>query len=403
MNLRGDGSAQKYASVPTLYNVVVLGCERVGKSTFIDQVMKGTFRSDYVPTTLETFIHRTTVDGRNYVLHLCDSSGSEAFVRHRLLYLARADGVLLFYSTTDKESLAAVVGWVKELREARHNIGVKAAMPILLVGTKRDDRRSRVVTMPEAEAVARSCLSALSLKMQHMNRKKVVEAEGFAKLVRDAISSTLPVVEVSALRTNEVLHALRVMILMISNFSKRRLPAPVTLTSSIEFATPPSLTPCFTSFDGRPGSAFFRMRSPIRALGERSNIAVGGTTSPSAVVVKRTPSLVGVAVASRRNSAARRNTVDAVRGPTECEDGSAPWCSDVVLVGGTEPEPFSALHENGYCVSEGPPNQTETQSTLLRSLSHDGEVHACGLERQKKRELSGRRREVGCTGSCVIM
>nr|CCC93765.1 unnamed protein product [Trypanosoma congolense IL3000] len=270
MRLDSSVSASKYASVTASYNVVLLGCERVGKTAFIEQLMRGTFRSDYEATTVETCIHKVGIGGDNYVLHICDSSGSKRFTRHRISYLSRAHGVLLFYSTTDRESLESLVGFVKDVKEAHQKTSAPDGIPILLVGTKRDDEINRAVTIANAENVSEKCLSLLSLKMWEMKKRQIEVAEGVSKFLRGAISSTLPVVEVSCLRSNEVQEVLRLLVLMIRGTRRGVVPVPATLPLSLDcFTMPQSLSLLPECPDSHADSIVRRQRSPTHGSERR--------------------------------------------------------------------------------------------------------------------------------------
>ncbi|KAH9581930.1 Small GTPase [Trypanosoma melophagium] len=205
-------------------NLVLLGAEGVGKTAIIRQFTTGTFHAGHVPTTLETMIHHHKVDDDTYRLHLCDCSGSSDFAKHRAAYIAEADGIIFVFSTTDKNSLASLMKFTKEVLHVRQQSGLRTNMPSLFIGTGTDKTEQRAVTLVEAERVAASCLSLLNVRRAHHSKRKY-KPEKLQEGLPFGVSPTHPLLEITCVSPFEVTRAVQGMIRMVRYFrSNERLP-----------------------------------------------------------------------------------------------------------------------------------------------------------------------------------
>jgi len=91
------------------------------------------------------------IDGKKATLAIWDTAGQERFHALGPIYYRDANGALLVYDITDKDSFIRVKNWVKELRKM---LGIDVALAI--AGNKIDLEKNRVVTLEEAEAYAAS-------------------------------------------------------------------------------------------------------------------------------------------------------------------------------------------------------------------------------------------------------
>ncbi|RNF06304.1 putative small GTP-binding protein RAB6 [Trypanosoma rangeli] len=208
------GDSSKHETEVTLCNLVLMGANSVGKTILRHQFLTGTFRQEYVPTTLETFVQCEVIDGKMYQIHLCDSSGSSEFSNHRAPYITEAHGLIFVYSTTDMDSLLYLLECARESCYVRQQHGVKRRILPLLVGTKTDDTEHHAVTMQDAERIAKECLLTLGVKLPKGSNKG--ENGGSAGTVGGR--SQLPVLEISCTQCCEVFRAMRVMIRMACYF-----------------------------------------------------------------------------------------------------------------------------------------------------------------------------------------
>ncbi|KAI1803880.1 ras-domain-containing protein [Daldinia bambusicola] len=113
------------------FHVVVLGAAQFVHNEWIES---------YDPTIEDSYRTQVAVDGRQVVLEILDTAGTEQFVAMRDLYMKTGQGFLLVYSITSSSSLTELAG----LRDEIIRIKDDATVPIVICGNKADleDQRS---------------------------------------------------------------------------------------------------------------------------------------------------------------------------------------------------------------------------------------------------------------------
>lgn len=122
-------------------HVVVLGAGGVGKSCLTAQFVHNEWIESYDPTIEDSYRTQLQVDGRQVVLEILDTAGTEQFVAMRDLYMKTGQGFLLVFSITSPSSLNELAG----LREEIIRIKDDENVPMVIVGNKADLEESRVV------------------------------------------------------------------------------------------------------------------------------------------------------------------------------------------------------------------------------------------------------------------
>ncbi|BFZ54370.1 GTP-binding protein Rho1 [Savitreella phatthalungensis] len=142
--------------------LVIVGDGACGKTCLLIVFSKGTFPEVYVPTVFENYVADVEVDGKHVELALWDTAGQEDYDRLRPLSYPDSHVILICFSIDSPDSLDNVQEkWISEVMH------FCSALPIILVGTKRDLRydhkvieelrktNQAPVTTEEAEAVAK--------------------------------------------------------------------------------------------------------------------------------------------------------------------------------------------------------------------------------------------------------
>ena len=127
---------------------VMLGEGRVGKTSLLTRFLNNTF-DEGQESTLEAKMHSSVkmqVDGGVYEASLWDTAGQERFRALGPIYYRDADGAILTYDITDKDSFSRVRVWLRELHQV-----VGDNISVIVVGNKCDLERERKVTKKEAE------------------------------------------------------------------------------------------------------------------------------------------------------------------------------------------------------------------------------------------------------------
>ncbi|KAK1768787.1 ras family-domain-containing protein [Phialemonium atrogriseum] len=128
------------------FHIVVLGAGGVGKSCLTAQFVHHEWIESYDPTIEDSYRTQVSIDGRQVVLEILDTAGTDQFVAMRDLYMKTGQGFLLVFSITSKSSLAELVN----LREEIIRIKDDESVPIVIAGNKADLEDQRAVERAKA-------------------------------------------------------------------------------------------------------------------------------------------------------------------------------------------------------------------------------------------------------------
>lgn len=150
------------------------------------QFVQGVFIESYDPTIEDTYRKQIDVDGRQVVLEIMDTAGTEQFTSMREFYMRDAHGFLLVFSITSMPSL-------QELAELREQIvqikGGDPKVPIVLVGNKSDLEEDRVVSRSKAFQVSQAWGNVPYYETSARRRQNVSEV--FVDVCRQIIRKDL--------------------------------------------------------------------------------------------------------------------------------------------------------------------------------------------------------------------
>lgn len=133
-----------------LYKILLVGDSGVGKSSMLARFTNPTSEMNILPTTGIDFRIRTLqIDDRMIKLQIFDTAGQERFRTVTNSYYRGANGIILVYDVTDKESFRHAWDWKAEIERY-----AKPSIPMLLVGNKCDVRKERQVQKEDAEKFA---------------------------------------------------------------------------------------------------------------------------------------------------------------------------------------------------------------------------------------------------------
>ena len=136
--------------LPTL-KIIPLGESATGKSSIISRFNDYSFPERIVPTIGPVeFRKNITLNGKKFTLRIDDTAGQERFDGITASFIRDADGVLLIFDVTDRESFTNGIPRMKELLV--HYLDDSAS--IILVGNKVDLEDEREVTRKQAEELA---------------------------------------------------------------------------------------------------------------------------------------------------------------------------------------------------------------------------------------------------------
>ncbi|KAK4452888.1 ras family-domain-containing protein [Podospora aff. communis PSN243] len=143
--------SSRYAYQPSReFHVVVLGAGGVGKSCLTAQFVHNEWIESYDPTIEDSYRTQVSVDGRQVMLEILDTAGTEQFVAMRDLYIKTGQGFLLVFSITSRASLQELV----TLRDEIIRIKDDENIPIVIVGNKADLVDQRQVDRAKAFSIS---------------------------------------------------------------------------------------------------------------------------------------------------------------------------------------------------------------------------------------------------------
>ncbi|KAG9244971.1 ras small monomeric GTPase [Calycina marina] len=163
------------------YHIVVLGAGGVGKSCLTAQFVQNIWIESYDPTIEDSYRKQIEVDGRQCMLEILDTAGTEQFTAMRELYMKTGQGFLLVFSITSQSSLSEL----GELREQIIRIKDDENVPIVIVGNKSDLEEHRVVSRQKAFGVSQNWGNAPYYETSARRRANVDEV--FIDLCRQII------------------------------------------------------------------------------------------------------------------------------------------------------------------------------------------------------------------------
>ncbi|KAE8157029.1 ras family-domain-containing protein [Aspergillus caelatus] len=167
------------------YHIVVLGAGGVGKSCLTAQFVQNVWIESYDPTIEDSYRKQIEVDGRQCILEILDTAGTEQFTAMRELYMKQGQGFLLVFSITSMSSLNEL----SELREQIIRIKDDEKVPIVIVGNKSDLEEDRAVPRARAFALSQSWGNAPYYETSARRRANVNEV--FIDLCRQIIRKDL--------------------------------------------------------------------------------------------------------------------------------------------------------------------------------------------------------------------
>ncbi|WVN85362.1 uncharacterized protein L203_100507 [Cryptococcus depauperatus CBS 7841] len=169
--------------------LLLIGNSSVGKSSLLLRFTDDEFLSD--EETIATIgvdfkLKCIELDGKKYRLSIWDTAGQERFRTLTASYYRGAQGVILVYDVSSRQSFEELLKWVKEV-----DTYCDEAISKVIIGNKVDKEFSRQVSFSEGQEFAQR-MDALFVECSAKTSVRVGDA--FEELVRRilATSSLLP-------------------------------------------------------------------------------------------------------------------------------------------------------------------------------------------------------------------
>ena len=130
--------------------IITLGDSHVGKTSLIIKYIENKFSTTFVTTMGFDIKNKqiTLKDGTEAKLMIFDTAGQERFKSLAENYIKKANGILLVYDISEKQSFQNIENWMDSIKENSNEL------PIILIGNKSDLNDERQVSIEEGQQKA---------------------------------------------------------------------------------------------------------------------------------------------------------------------------------------------------------------------------------------------------------
>ena len=166
-------------NISIIVNIIIIGDTSVGKTNLVSRFVKNEYSEDFKPTIGADFFTKIhTINNKNINVKFWDTAGQEKYRAIGSKFYKDANGVILVYDTTNKNSYENLNKWVVELKEkAPPNLSV------MLVGNKIDLIGDKEVSLEDGKRFS-EIYGFFFLETSAKSGKNVEEA--FNKLIEHA-------------------------------------------------------------------------------------------------------------------------------------------------------------------------------------------------------------------------
>jgi len=130
--------------------ILMIGDSGVGKTCLLLRYANDQFSPTFITTIgIDFKIKNIILDGKRIKLQIWDTAGQERFRTITTSYFRGAQGILLIYDVTDRQTFLSIRNWVSQV-QMHADISVNK----LLIGNKCD-MENRAVSVEEGEGLAK--------------------------------------------------------------------------------------------------------------------------------------------------------------------------------------------------------------------------------------------------------
>ena len=140
-------------SMTLAFKIILIGDPGVGKTSLIFRYIENKFKDNYIPTLGVDFLTKKVIVGEKKIpanLIIWDIGGQKKWQKNLHLYLKGADGAIIIYDITRKQTFNNLDEWINNILNHAGNI------PYLLIGNKKDLEKERNVSLEDAISYSKS-------------------------------------------------------------------------------------------------------------------------------------------------------------------------------------------------------------------------------------------------------
>tara|TARA_B110000879_G_C11101091_1_gene483241 strand:+ start:704 stop:1300 length:597 start_codon:yes stop_codon:yes gene_type:complete len=121
--------------------LILVGDTNVGKTALLNRKHNNIFNPTF-SSTLGVDFHYISVrrGNRDIKIYLWDTAGQEKFANLINVYFRNLDGAMIIYDITNRNSYDSIEKWIDKI-----NFFNKSELPIIIVGTKTDLEKHRMI------------------------------------------------------------------------------------------------------------------------------------------------------------------------------------------------------------------------------------------------------------------
>ena len=176
-------------------SIILIGNQFTGKTALATRYSKNEYNEKYMATVgIDYFSKEKVKDGKKFMYKIWDSTGQERFATLTSNFLKNAQGVLLVYDITDKNSFELLDNWTRQIVNGCDKI------PFYLAGNKKDLSKIAVVSTEDGKSYA----DKYNLKFFEVSAKT---GENVNKCFDSLFDSIVDEMDISLSRTSVTLSA----------------------------------------------------------------------------------------------------------------------------------------------------------------------------------------------------
>ena len=169
---------------PIYIKLLALGNSTVGKTAYLLRNTENTFKPSLPTIGIDSRLKKIELEnGKKVNAKFFDTSGQERFHSLSANFIKRADGVILMYDITNRESFDTISKWLDDIIDYKER-----DFPIILVGNKCDLENERKVPKEEGESFA----NKLNVKFYETSNKDGINIEESSRELIKIVLSRMP-------------------------------------------------------------------------------------------------------------------------------------------------------------------------------------------------------------------